>query len=188
MFVYWDSYFILLGLVPQGEWELASGIVDNLLYAIEQIGHVPKLHLLQDHVPLALPIAVPHIRYRRGTALPNHGGWLARAVAAAEREYNEYWCAEPHLTKIGRSRYVDQARNGCTSVLDTPHYRALAESGWDNTPRFGPDAAKVVPVDLNAQLYRFEGTYRSGCSGLSSRIEDSRIARHEQVPSLYWVD
>ena len=25
MFVYWDSYFVLLGLVVQGEWELASG-------------------------------------------------------------------------------------------------------------------------------------------------------------------
>jgi neutral trehalase len=41
MFVYWDSYFTLLGLVVQGRWELATGIVDNMIYAIEQLGHVP---------------------------------------------------------------------------------------------------------------------------------------------------
>lgn len=41
MFVYWDSYFILLGLVVQGRWELATGIVDNMLYAIERLGLVP---------------------------------------------------------------------------------------------------------------------------------------------------
>ena len=39
---------------------------------------------------------------------------------------------------------------------DTPHYRAIAESGWDNTPPFGEDATQVIPVDLNCQLYRYE--------------------------------
>ena len=84
--------------------------------------------------------------------------WLARAAAAAaaEREYREYWTAEPHQTDTGLSRYVDPGHNGCVTVPDTPHYRAVAESGWDNSPRFGDDATVVVPVDLNAQLYRYE--------------------------------
>jgi hypothetical protein len=41
MFVYWDSYFILLGLVVQGQWDLAAGMVDNLVHTVEQLGHVP---------------------------------------------------------------------------------------------------------------------------------------------------
>jgi neutral trehalase len=34
MFVYWDSYFILLGLVVQGQWDLAAGMVDNLVHTV----------------------------------------------------------------------------------------------------------------------------------------------------------
>ena len=32
----------------------------------------------------------------------------------------------------------------------------MAESGWDNTARFGNDASQVIPIDLNAQLLRYE--------------------------------
>ncbi len=52
--------------------------------------------------------------------------------------------------------YVDPTGEGCSTVPDTPHHRALAESGWDNTTRFGSDASLVAPVDLNALLYRYE--------------------------------
>lgn len=80
--------------------------------------------------------------------------WLERAVAAAVTEYEGYWTREPHLTDLGLSRYVDPTGEGCGTVPDTPHHRAMAESGWDNTARFGDDASRVVPIDLNAQLYR----------------------------------
>jgi alpha,alpha-trehalase len=61
------------------------------------------------------------------------------------------------MTEIGLSRYIDVGENGgCETVPDTPHYRAIGESGWDNTPRFGDDATQVIPVDLNCQLYRYE--------------------------------
>jgi alpha,alpha-trehalase len=32
----------------------------------------------------------------------------------------------------------------------------MAESGWDNTARFGDDTSRVIPIDLNAQLFRYE--------------------------------
>jgi neutral trehalase len=63
--------------------------------------------------------------------------WLARAAAAAEREYRQYWTTQPRLTETGLSRYVDPGEDGCATVPDTAHYRAMAESGWDNTGRFG---------------------------------------------------
>jgi Trehalase len=156
MFVYWDSYFILLGLVVQGQWELAAGVVDNLVHAVERIGHVPgyisskTVCRSRSQSPYLTAAILEVLPYRDDPA------WLARAAAAAEREYREYWTAEPHLHDTGLSRYVDPGGNGCVTVPDTPHYRALAESGWDNSPRFGDDATAVVPVDLNAQLYRYE--------------------------------
>jgi alpha,alpha-trehalase len=55
-----------------------------------------------------------------------------------------------------RSRSQSPFNGGCETVPDTPHFRAISESGWDNTPRFGDDATRVIPVDLNCQLYRYE--------------------------------
>jgi alpha,alpha-trehalase len=87
----------------------------------------------------------------------NDLAWLDRAASAAATEYQGYWLVEPHMTEIGLSRYVDIGRNGgCETVPDTPHYRAIAESGWGITPRFGEDATQVILVDLNCQLYRYE--------------------------------
>jgi alpha,alpha-trehalase len=156
MFVYWDTYFTLLGLVVQGHWELAAGIVDNLLYAVEQLGHVPgyisskTLCRSRSQSPYLTAAITEVLPYRDDPA------WLARAAAAAEREYRQYWTAEPHLTQIGLSRYIDPGQDGCVTVPDTPHHRAMAESGWDNTGRFGTDTTAVVPVDLNAQLFGYE--------------------------------
>jgi len=82
--------------------------------------------------------------------------WLERAGTAARTEYEQYWTTEPHLTKLGLSRYIDPTGEGCGTMPDTPHHRAMAESGWDNTNRFGHDISQVVPIDLNALLYRYE--------------------------------
>jgi alpha,alpha-trehalase len=158
MFVYWDTYFILLGLVVQGQWELAAGMVDNLLCAVERLGHIPGY--ISSKTACRSRSQSPYLTAAISEVLPyrsrNDPAWLARAAAAAEREYQEYWTAEPHLTELGLSRYVDPGADGCVTVPDTPHHRAMAESGWDNTGRFGNDTTAVVPVDLNAQLFRYE--------------------------------
>ncbi len=78
------------------------------------------------------------------------------------------------------------------TVPDTPHYRAMAESGWDNTARFGDDTTMVVPVDLNAQLFRYEQDL-AGLSTMLGRDEDAAAwraraaARRELVNRYLWV-
>jgi alpha,alpha-trehalase len=156
-FFYWDSYFTLLGLVVQGEWQLAREIVEGLVEEIEEFGLVPNYNAPESvcssrsqspFLTSAIKEVYPSI---------NDLAWLDRAAGAAATEYEDYWLAEPHMTDLGLSRYIDLGGNGgCETVPDTPHYRAIAESGWDNTPRFGDDATQVIPVDLNCQLYRYE--------------------------------
>lgn len=155
-FFYWDSYFTLLGLVVQGEWRLAREIVDNFILEIEHYGFVPNYNSPQGvcasrsqppFLTSVLREIYPYIKDAK---------WLERAIKAALTEYEGYWLKEPHLTATGLSRYHDLAGSGCGTVPDTAHYRTLAESGWDNTPRFGDDATQITPVDLNSQLYRYE--------------------------------
>ena len=41
-FYYWDSYFTMLGLIPDGHADLARDLVDDFSYLIETYGHIPN--------------------------------------------------------------------------------------------------------------------------------------------------
>lgn len=156
-FFYWDSYFTLLGLVVQGMWQLAREMVEGFVTQIEEFGHVPNYN--GPHTVCSSRSQSPFLTSAIWEVYPsiNDLAWLEHAARAAATEYWGYWLTEPHLTEIGLSRYIDLGENGgCETVPDTPHFRAIGESGWDNTPRFGDDATQIVPVDLNCQLYRYE--------------------------------
>jgi neutral trehalase len=146
-------------------------MVDNLAHTVEQLGHVPGY--ISAKTLCRSRSQSPYLTVAIWEVLPDRDdpAWLARAAAAAEQEYQEYWTTEPHLTQIGLSRYIDPGQDGCVTVPDTPHHRAMAESGWDNTRRFGSDTTAVVPVDLNAQLFGYEQDLRAfaSCSGVQRR-------------------
>ncbi len=74
-------------------------------------------------------------------------------IERATTEYEDYWTSELHPTDLGLSRYVDAMGEGCGTVPDTPHHRALAELGWDNTARFDNDSSRVL-TDANPQSGR----------------------------------
>jgi alpha,alpha-trehalase len=95
------------------------------------------------------------------------------------------------VTKLGLSRYCDTGENGCGTYPDTEHHRAIAESGWDNTGRFGDDATQVVPVDLNCQLYRYEEDLSRFCDLLGEAAEADRWrerarGRRELINRSFW--
>jgi alpha,alpha-trehalase len=190
-FFYWDSCFTILGLTACGRWQLARELVDGFIASIEEFGMVPNYNspdgvcrsrsqppLLTDSIIEVWPSVTDRT-------------WLERAVVAATSEYEDYWTSEPHATDLGLSRYVDTTGEGCGTVPDTPHHRALAESGWDNTARFGSDASRVVPIDLNAQLFRYESDLSRLCRTLGEQeratVWTKRAQRRrERVNELCW--
>jgi alpha,alpha-trehalase len=176
-FFYWDSYFTLLGLVVQGKWQLAREIVEGFIAEIEEFGFVPNYNGV--HSVCSSRSQSPFLTSAIWEVYPSIKdlAWLDRASSAAATEYEGYWLAEPHWTEIGLSRYTDIGKNGgCETVPDTPHYRAIGESGWDNTPRFGDDSTQVIPVDLNCQLYRYELDL-ANFSNLLGEKEKARVWR-----------
>ncbi len=88
MFVYWDTYFTLLGLVVQGQWELAAGMVDNLVYAVERLGHVPgyvsakTAHRSHHRAPVAAESATPSLH----ATTPSRGVTEAPQSASGKRD------------------------------------------------------------------------------------------------------
>jgi alpha,alpha-trehalase len=186
---YWDSYFIIVGLLAQGERALATEVVDALLHEVEVLGFVPNFNAPETlcesrSQPPLLTAMIRAVAPGRGPA------WLERAAALAEAEYSGFWCSSPHSTELGLSRYADDG-GICPTVPDTPHFRAIAESGWDNTPRFGAAADEVVPVDLNSLLYRYERDLATFARALGRSADAERWrarahARRGKIDDLLW--
>jgi alpha,alpha-trehalase len=188
----WDSYFIQIGLLRDGEDALAKNMADNFLYEVRHYGKVlnaNRTYYLTRSQPPFLTQMVLNI-YRRTQDL----AWLESSLPAIEAYYR-YWVTEPHATpQTGLSRYFDSGdgpapevernyyntaseyfRKHTVSDYDANLYydraknrltplfyqgdRAMRESGFDLSSRFGPfnvDIIRYNPVCLNSLLYLME--------------------------------
>lgn len=158
---YWDSFFTMLGLVRDGELELANGIVDAMTDLIEAHGHVPNgtrtYYLGRSQPPLfhmmveLLGDERQDVATRRLSAMKReHGWWMAgaddlgpgssnaRVVRLADGDLlNRYW--DPRDTPRDESWREDVATAAASTRPAEEVYRDLragAESGWDFSSRW----------------------------------------------------
>jgi alpha,alpha-trehalase len=111
----WDSYFIQVGLVRDGEIELAQNMVDNFLYEIQNYGKILNAnrtyYLSRSQPPFLTQMILNVYRAKRDRK------WLSSTVPAIEKYYR-FWTAEPHLTReTGLSRYYDLGEGPAPEVL-----------------------------------------------------------------------
>lgn len=167
-FFYWDTYFTSLGLVLDGQQEMARNNAEDMMYLIEKMGYVPNsTELLNRSQP---PVAAAQIelcldfvkerawRERAYLALEKeYGGWMAcRAFPDGLNHYGSY------ATPAEAAALLEECRGRLGSAIpDEPvarqkfaaHVIAVAESGWDFTPRWGDHCPEFASVDLNSLLY-----------------------------------
>lgn len=120
---YWDSYFIILGLLQDGRADLARGMADNLLYEMEHYGKIPNANRTYYLTRSQPPFLTSIIRavYDSGAADKR---WLESATKTAMNEYRDVWMSPPRLVRIGDyqlSRYYDSGRGPCPEV-EPGHY------------------------------------------------------------------
>jgi len=210
----WDSYFQARGALVDGRLAIARGIAENMAYEVEHYGHVVNTnrsyHLSRTQPPLLTPLAREvHEELERHGA-PDAPQFLRRMAHAAESALLGVWDTAPRATEVGLSRYHDEAEGPCPEVQQvdpdfyarhprTPDYwrhdRALRESGWDLTHRFGEEAHEHLPVCLNALLYRQERDLAAmwrrlegGRSSRAARFERRAQLRRQRVDRLLWDD
>jgi len=170
---YWDTYFIVRGLLVCGMWETARCCVENLLDLVEQFGFVPngaRIYYLNRTQPPLLSDMV------RCIAEHAHAGWdvmtfLGRALPLLEREYN--FMMEQRAVKMRTggtlNRYHAPAAEGprpesfyedsklasdCSmELLGDPRrselfiaLTAAAESGWDFSSRWLRDRRSMCSI------------------------------------------
>ncbi|MEO8147189.1 MAG: trehalase family glycosidase [Bacteroidia bacterium] len=146
---YWDSYFIILGLVVCGRTELAKGMVDNFLFMQKRFNIIPMrnrfYNIGSSQTPFLTSMA-KEVYYET-----DDKNWFRHVMKAAEHELSNYWMnkslTEIHIVFEGLSRYCDHY---------ITHLAAEHESGWDMTSRFHNHCLDYLPVDLNCALYKYE--------------------------------
>ena len=172
---YWDSFFTMLGLVRDGETDLAAGIVDAMTDMIEDHGHIPNgtrtYYLGRSQPPLfhmmvaLLDSDAPEVATRRLAAMKReHSWWMSGADDLARGEHsshvtrladgsllNRYW--DPRGTPRDESWREDvetAAHSGRPEAKVYRDLRAGAESGWDFSSRWldGPSLSSIRTTDI----------------------------------------
>jgi hypothetical protein len=110
----WDSYFIQVGLLRDGEIAAARDMADNFIYEIENYGT-----LLNANRTYYLTRSQPPFLTRMilGVYEKEHDrAWLRSTLPAVEKYYR-FWTSDPHLDKsTGLSRYYDTGEGPAPEV------------------------------------------------------------------------
>lgn len=184
---YWDSYFMVQGLLDKNHKELVTGVLENLLYTYERFKVIPnasRTYLMGRSQPPFLSSFI--IECYQAFGLDKK--WLKEAVKLAEAEYHTVWMGKTkpnsRLVHEGLSRYYD---------VNYLHDLAEAESGWDYTPRFNHKALNYLPIDLNSLLYKYERDFGYiekllGNDAAAKKWEEAAETRRVTINKLMWSE
>ncbi len=180
----WDSYFINLGLLAHGRFELVRGLLLNQLFMIMRYGKVlnaNRTYFLTRSQPPLHPDAI--WRYYQATG---DRDMLMLAYPLLKQEYRGHWCGAEHSTPTGLTTNSD---------LHDPYLRSElaseAEAGLDFCPLFEGDIRRCIPLATNAQLVRYAevlaliATELGFTEEVAAWVKDS-ADRVERIRELCW--
>ncbi len=165
---YWDSYFMVQGMLDAEHQELVSGILEDLMALFKRFKVIPnasRSYLTGRSQPPFLTTFIFDVYQQYDLDKT----WLKQAMEVAKKEYETVWMGvkKPNERQVyqGLSRYYD---------INYLHDLAEAESGWDMTPRFDRRALNFLPVDLNALLYKYETDFARAARLFDNKREAAR--------------
>jgi alpha,alpha-trehalase len=182
---YWDSYFMVQGMLDEEHKELVMGILEDLealFIRFKVIPNASRTYLMGRSQPPFLTSFIFDV-YQ---AYDLDKAWLKKHIDIAKQEYATVWMGvkKPNERQVyrGLSRYYD---------INYLHDLAEAESGWDMTPRFDRKALNFLPIDLNALLYKYEADFARAARIFedkreAARWDDAAAQRKAAVDELMW--
>ena len=185
-YYYWDSYFIVEGLILSEMFETTKGLIENYFYLLDKHGIIPnggRVYYLNRSQPPVLTLMVQ--RYYEAT---KDLEFLKKSVPYLEKEYN-FWmkhrktnvddCYKSNLNHYNVDSYQPRPESYVDDLVTSMKfnteeekaklYKNLAsgaESGWDFSSRWFENTnditsiktSEIIPVDLNSILYLVEMT------------------------------
>lgn len=102
-YYYWDSYWIIDGLLISGMNEMARGMIDNFISVVKEIGFIPNggriYYLKRSHPPLLTFMA--HLYYHQTKNLT----WLKQNIETLAQEL-EFWNSRSVQVQRGERIYT----------------------------------------------------------------------------------
>lgn len=128
----WDSYFILLGLLRDGELTLAQSLVEQFVYEIEHYGTILNANrtyfLTRSQPPVFSLMVLALFQYTQDRQ------WL-NSLLPAITSYYDFWVKPPHLhPETGLSRFYDVGEGAAPEAVEDEkdaagknHYERILE-------------------------------------------------------------
>lgn len=154
----WDSYFILVGLLRDGETARARDMVDNFLYEIEHYGTIlnaNRTYYLSRSQPPFLTRMILGVYEQTGDR-----EWLRATLPSIDRYYR-FWTTAPHLVaSTGLSRYYDFGEGPAPEVISDErdaagrthydrvreYYRTHDVRDYDERMYYDPRSDRLTPL------------------------------------------
>ncbi len=128
----WDSYFIIRGLLRDGQVDEAKGMIENFFFEIDHYGGVlnaNRTYYLTRSQPPFLSSMVLAVSEAQSQNQKPDLAWVRRAYGYVVRDYG-LWTRPPHLAgDTGLSRYFDFGEGPVPEIIGDPshYYRGAAE-------------------------------------------------------------
>nr|CAD1835463.1 unnamed protein product [Ananas comosus var. bracteatus] len=202
---YWDSYWIVRGLLVSKMYDTAKGIVNNLISLIETYGHVlngARTYYSNRSQPPLLSSMVYDI-YMRTQDLE----FVKKAFPSLLKEHS-FWVSDVHKAMWNKPRpesaTIDEqsASKLSTASQKENFFRQLAsgaESGWDFSSRWMSNSSdlttlattSIIPVDLNTFIYKMEldiSVFAKlvGDNSTSEKFLKASKERRAAIRSIFW--
>ncbi|KAF2885006.1 hypothetical protein ILUMI_21180 [Ignelater luminosus] len=157
-FYYWDSYWIVQGLLLSEMYDTVKGMLDNFLYIVDNYGHIPnggRIYYLERSQP---PLLIPMFKLYFDTVKDMK--YLADNIVTMESEF-DYWMSNHTKVVLYNGKnytlavYGDRSRgprpesysedvemadkgfrDGYQKEAFYSELKAAAESGWDFSSRW----------------------------------------------------
>ncbi len=173
---YWDSYFIMLGLVADNRWDLVEGMMKNYAFMLSKYGYIPtanRTYFLSRSQPPFFALMVDLLSRKKGRVrtyleylphmLTEYRFWMRGTGKLAKTEHRSY-ARLVELDDGSRvNRYYDnkttprpeslredvETADGSTGRVPSKlylHLRSGAESGWDFSSRWFRDPHDIRTI------------------------------------------
>ena len=123
----WDSYFIIVGLLRDGHFDMARGMVENFFFEIDNYGGIlnaNRTYFLTRSQPPFLSSMVMAVYDAQPDAQAKRA-WLEKAYPYIQRDYEMWTSGEKLAGKTGLSRFYDYGEGPVPEIADMhdPYYR-----------------------------------------------------------------
>ncbi|XP_078688199.1 trehalase-like isoform X1 [Branchiostoma floridae x Branchiostoma belcheri] len=217
-FYYWDTYWIIRGLLLSEMTESTKGMLSNFAEMVERFGFIPnggRVYYTRRSQPPVFTLAM-----RDYLDQTNDTGFVRTMMPLLEMEYN-FWMSNRTVTvsghvlnqyqaSIGKSRPEswredEEVASSLQTGSDPARFHAnvatACESGWDFSSRWFEDSANIssistmdiIPVDLNVFMCACEAALadiflRLGLGDAAARYQAAVERRRSAIDAVLWSD